>query len=170
VAVQQSISVDLELIDHYNRIITNLERYINRTATNHAPQALHLLKTVYGIGKTLSLVILYEIHDINRFPRVQDFASYSRDLLTRGGLIGVGQVLPPRNRRIRERCLEVRKQLPTEVWQDLRYGEDCPERLGGSFSRHYATRMVATQASQLTTMGRAWLAIVPPSSSVYDQY
>ena len=31
-----------------------------------------------GIGKILSLVLLYEIHDIARFPRVQDFASYCR--------------------------------------------------------------------------------------------
>jgi transposase len=33
---------------------------------------------VPGIGTTLALVILYEIHNIRRFPRVQDFASYSR--------------------------------------------------------------------------------------------
>ena len=64
--------------DSYNRIITNLERYINSTAMQHDPQALHLLKTVHGIGKILALVILYEIHDIDRFPRVQDFASYAR--------------------------------------------------------------------------------------------
>ena len=31
-----------------------------------------------GIGKILSLVLLYEIHDISRFPRVQDFVSYCR--------------------------------------------------------------------------------------------
>ncbi len=31
-----------------------------------------------GIGKILALVILYEIHDIDRFPRVQDFVSYCR--------------------------------------------------------------------------------------------
>lgn len=31
-----------------------------------------------GIGKILSLVLLYEIHDINRVPRVQDCASYCR--------------------------------------------------------------------------------------------
>lgn len=37
-----------------------------------------LLRTIYGIGPILSLVILYEIHDINRFPRVQDFVSYAR--------------------------------------------------------------------------------------------
>ena len=28
------------------------------------------------VGKILALVILYEIHDIARFPTVQDFASY----------------------------------------------------------------------------------------------
>jgi transposase len=37
-----------------------------------------LLQTVPGIGKILSLVLLYEIHDIERFPRVQDFVSYCR--------------------------------------------------------------------------------------------
>jgi transposase len=36
------------------------------------------LQTVPGIGKILSLVLLYEIYDINRFPRVQEFASYCR--------------------------------------------------------------------------------------------
>jgi transposase len=33
---------------------------------------------VPGIGKILSLMLLYEIHDINRFPRGQDFVSYCR--------------------------------------------------------------------------------------------
>lgn len=31
-----------------------------------------------GIGKILAMTILYEIHDIARFPRVQDFASHAR--------------------------------------------------------------------------------------------
>jgi transposase len=39
---------------------------------------LYLLQTVPGIGTMLSLVWLYEIHDIYRFPRVQDFISYCR--------------------------------------------------------------------------------------------
>jgi transposase len=56
----------------------NLERYILRNAGEHDPNALHLLKTIYGVGPILSLVILYEIHDIRRFPRVQDFVSYCR--------------------------------------------------------------------------------------------
>jgi transposase len=36
------------------------------------------LQTVPGIGNILSLVWLYEIHDIRRFPSVQNFASYAR--------------------------------------------------------------------------------------------
>jgi hypothetical protein len=33
---------------------------------------------VPGIGKVLSLVLRYEIHDLHRFPRGQDFVSYCR--------------------------------------------------------------------------------------------
>jgi transposase len=33
---------------------------------------------VPGIGKILSLVFLYEIHQIDRFASVQEFASYAR--------------------------------------------------------------------------------------------
>jgi transposase len=33
---------------------------------------------VPGIGKILSLVLLYEMHAIARFPSVQDFVSYCR--------------------------------------------------------------------------------------------
>jgi transposase len=33
---------------------------------------------VPGIGKILRLVLLYDIHRIDRFPRVQDVASYCR--------------------------------------------------------------------------------------------
>ena len=31
-----------------------------------------------GVGKILAMTMLYEIHDINRFERVQNFASYAR--------------------------------------------------------------------------------------------
>ena len=76
--VQRSIAIDLELIDHYNRLLTNLERHILKTAKYHDPQALYLLQSIHGVGKIISMVILYEIQNINRFPRVQDFASYAR--------------------------------------------------------------------------------------------
>jgi transposase len=73
-----SIRADLALIDHYDRLLNEIELFVLRNAKQHDPNALYLLRTVHGIGKILSLVILYEIHDINRFPRVQDFASYAR--------------------------------------------------------------------------------------------
>jgi transposase len=75
---RRSIEVDLELIDHYDKILETLKRHILRTARHHDPQALHLLRTVHGIGPILALVILYEIHTIDRFRRVQDFVSYAR--------------------------------------------------------------------------------------------
>jgi transposase len=77
-AVQKSIEVDLALITYYDALLHDVERTIVKTAKHHDAQTLYLLQTVPGIGKILSLVLLYEIHAIERFPRVQDFASYCR--------------------------------------------------------------------------------------------
>jgi transposase len=77
-AVQKSIAVDLALIDYYDQLLRDLELAIVTTAKQHDANTLYLLQTVPGIGKILSLVLLYEIHDITRFPRVQDFVSYCR--------------------------------------------------------------------------------------------
>jgi transposase len=77
-AVQKTIGVDLALITHYDELLKDLELYILKTAKHHDANTLYLLHTVPGIGKILSLVLLYEIHQIDRFPSVQDFASYAR--------------------------------------------------------------------------------------------
>jgi transposase len=77
-AVQKSVEVDLALIDHYDRLLSDVELTIVQTAKQHNAQALYRLQSVPGIGKILSLVLLYEIHEITRFPRVQDFVSYCR--------------------------------------------------------------------------------------------
>ena len=77
-SVRRSIEVDLALIDFYDKTLKDLELYIIRSAKEHDCTSLHLLRTVPGIGKILSLLILYEIHDIHRFERVQDFVSYCR--------------------------------------------------------------------------------------------
>jgi len=77
-AVQKSIEVDLTLIEHYDRLLRDLELAIVQTAKQHDPQTLYRLQSVPGIGKILSLVLLYEMHTIDRFPRVQDFVSYCR--------------------------------------------------------------------------------------------
>src|SRR5262247_4039185 len=77
-AAQKSVEVDLALIDHYDRLLSDVELTIVQTAKQHNAQVLYRLQSVPGIGKILSLVLLYEIHDITRFPRVQDFVSYCR--------------------------------------------------------------------------------------------
>ena len=77
-AVQYSIDVDVAVIDHLDLLIEEVSRRIGRTARGHDPQVLALLRTVPGIGKTLALVILYEIHTIDRFETVQQFCSYAR--------------------------------------------------------------------------------------------
>ena len=77
-SVQKSIAVDLALIDQYDVLIIDLELTIVREAKRHNADACHRLRSVPGIGKVLALTILYEIHDITRFDRVQEFASYAR--------------------------------------------------------------------------------------------
>ena len=42
------------------------------------PQSYYLLRSVPGIGKILALVMLYEIHDVRRFPKAGNFLSYAR--------------------------------------------------------------------------------------------
>ncbi|MGH8057771.1 MAG: IS110 family transposase, partial [Candidatus Entotheonellia bacterium] len=52
--VRKSIDVDVALIDHYDRLLKELELYILRTARQHDPNTLYRLRTVPGIGKILS--------------------------------------------------------------------------------------------------------------------
>ncbi len=77
-SVQKTIALDLDLIAHYDDRLRDLEAFILRTARGHDANTLYRLRTVPGIGKILSLVILYEIHDITRFARPQELASYAR--------------------------------------------------------------------------------------------
>jgi transposase len=77
-SVRKSIEVDVVLIDQYDALINDLELTIVREAKQHDGDAFHRLRSVPGIGKVLALTILYEVHDITRFDRVQEFASYAR--------------------------------------------------------------------------------------------
>ena len=77
-SVQKSILLDLALIKEYDRLLTEIELYLTRHAKQHHPQDHFRLQTIPGVGKILALVILYEIYDINRFERVQNFCSYAR--------------------------------------------------------------------------------------------
>jgi transposase len=59
-------------------LLRDLELHLLKAAKPHDAQTVYLRQTVPGIGKILSLVLLYELHDLARFPSVQDFVSYCR--------------------------------------------------------------------------------------------
>ena len=73
-----NVAFDLKRIGFYDDLLNEIELEILRHAKQHDANTFHLLDSVPGIGKILALVLLYEIHDIRRFPRVQDFVSYCR--------------------------------------------------------------------------------------------
>jgi transposase len=77
-STQMSVQTNLDILAVYDEKIREIEYFITQHAKEHNPNDLYLLRTVPGIGDILSLVILYEIHDIKRFPTAQDFASYAR--------------------------------------------------------------------------------------------
>jgi transposase len=72
------MAVDLARIGYDAACLRDLELAIVRAAKHPDANTLYLLQTVPGIGQMLSLVWRYDIHDIERFPRVQAFASYGR--------------------------------------------------------------------------------------------
>jgi transposase len=77
-STQKNVATDLAVADRLDEVIRDLEAFLTRRVKVHDADNFHRLRSVPGIGKILALTILYEIHDIERFPRVQDFASYAR--------------------------------------------------------------------------------------------
>ena len=76
--VQRMIALDMNILDCYIRELKHVESFIEGKAKEHYGALLNIVRTFPGIGQILALTILYEIGDINRFPTVQQFASYSR--------------------------------------------------------------------------------------------
>jgi transposase len=77
-SVRKSIELNLTLLKQYDSLLNDVELYLVRHTKEHRPNELYLLRTIPGVGKILSLVMLYEIQDISRFERVQNFSSYAR--------------------------------------------------------------------------------------------
>ena len=76
--VRVSIEADLAMAARLDEIIRSLERTIRHQAKVDDPETYKRLQTIPGVGRILALTLLYELHDISRFPRVQDFLSYAR--------------------------------------------------------------------------------------------
>jgi transposase len=76
--VRTSIEADLAMAARLDEVIRSLERTSRHQAKIDDPETYKRLQTIPGVGQILALTLLYELHDIARFPRVQDFLSYAR--------------------------------------------------------------------------------------------
>jgi transposase len=92
-SVRKTIEVEVSLIDHYAQLLGEVELSLTRTAKAHEVQTFARLHSVPGIGQILALVMRYELQDIARFPRVQDFVSYCR--VVKGAKASGGKRLGP---------------------------------------------------------------------------
>jgi transposase len=95
---QRMVQLDLDLINTYDQHLSALEWQLVKQAKVHDAQMYHLLGSVRGIGKILTLLLLYEIHDIHRFPTCGQFLSYSR--LVRCPKESAGKVVGKSNKKI----------------------------------------------------------------------
>ena len=93
-SVRTTVNSDLALIEAYDTRIHAIERHMLASAKAHDATTLALLRTIPGIGKILSLVILYDIQDLRRCPTQQKFCSYARLIRpvkeSAGKRVGVG--------------------------------------------------------------------------------
>lgn len=96
--VRRMVQLDLDLITTYDQQLAQLEWQLVKQARGHDAQMYHLLNSVRGIGKILTLVLLYEIQDIQRFPSCGQFLSYAR--LVRCPKESAGKIVGKSNKKI----------------------------------------------------------------------
>jgi transposase len=97
-SVQKSAAADLAVIDRLDEVIAEMELYLTRTAKIDNLQTYHRLQTIPGVGKLLGLILLYEMHEAQRFDRAGQFLSYAR--LVRCAHESAGKKLGAGNKKI----------------------------------------------------------------------
>jgi transposase len=124
-SAKKLVECDLALIDALDLQIHELELHLVRTAKVDDVQAYARLQSIPGVGKILGLVLLYEIHDIARFPEAGNFLSYAR--LVRPRLESAGKASGFGNKKIgnahlrwalgEAACLYLRSSDRAKRWQ-----------------------------------------------------
>ncbi len=74
-AVHKSLAVDLGLMTSDDQRLTDLALALVKSAKQHDANTFYRLRSMPGVGKIFALVLRYEIQDIHRCPRGQDFVS-----------------------------------------------------------------------------------------------
>jgi transposase len=77
-SVRMSVTLDLDLLDKLDELIAKVELHLTRTAKVDDTQTFHRLRTIPGVGPILALVLLYEMHQVERFDNGGQFLSYAR--------------------------------------------------------------------------------------------
>jgi transposase len=77
-SVQMSAALDLDLIDTLDEPIGKVERHRTRTARVDDVQTYPRLRTIPGVAPILALVLLDEMHQVERFDHVGQFLSHAR--------------------------------------------------------------------------------------------
>jgi transposase len=67
--VRRSVELDLAVIAHYDGLLAKLEQELALMAKGHDAFAYHLLRSIPGVGRILTLVLLYEIEDVGRLSK-----------------------------------------------------------------------------------------------------
>jgi transposase len=140
-----NVDADLRMIGHYDQLLQQLELNLLRQAKLHDPQACGLLRTIPGIGKILSLVLLYEIHTIDRFPSVGDFLSYAR--LVTPKQTSDGKVTGHGGGKIGN--VHLKWALSEAVLWMLRYSEDAKAFLKRKEKKHGKARAMMQLARKI---------------------
>ena len=76
--VQMSVASDIALTGAYDEVIGEMELFLRHEVAQDHRKGFYLLRSIPGIGEILAMTLVYEIDDIQRFPRVQNFLSYAR--------------------------------------------------------------------------------------------
>jgi transposase len=96
--LQKSVAMDIETINHYDKIIAKLEWHIGKKARGLFSKEISVLTGLKGVGDIIALTIVMEIGDINRFPTVGQFASYAR--LVRGSFTSAKKKYKSKGKKI----------------------------------------------------------------------
>lgn len=85
-----AVECDMDLIRSYDARIARMEQTLETLAKKKFGRDYDVIRSIPGVGRILTLTILFEIDTISRFPTVKNFSSYSR--LVKGSVASAGKV------------------------------------------------------------------------------
>ena len=140
--VRMSIEADIEVLDRLHEVLLKIERTVLAEAREADPVGLQLLRSIPGVGKILSLVILYETEDVKRFAKVGNFISYAR--LVKCSRESAGKKSGARNSRTGNAHLTwAFSEAAVLFLKDHQAAKDWPDKLVGRYGKAKALSIIA---------------------------